>query len=127
MSITGRFRAGVGERIKSVRMRAMLDQKAMADKFDITRQSVNGYENERLMPSAKVIEAIAVEFGINPAWLMYGAGVRELSDSYDVDQEREKKLTSTQRALVEYIKSDKDAAAKMAKQLWDRALKTTKK
>lgn len=126
MNVTGKFRSGVGQRIKSIRMGAMLDQKAMAERFDITRQSVNGYENERLMPSAKVIEAMAVEFGVNPAWLMYGAGPKALSDVDRIDESLEKKLTSTQRALVEYIRSDKEAAARMAKQLWDKALKTSR-
>jgi transcriptional regulator with XRE-family HTH domain len=125
---TSEFTAGIGERIRAVRVAKNMDQIAMSEKLNVSRQSISGYETERLMPSTKMLEAIAVEFKVNPWWLLYGVGDRDLTySSVQSDATRnvvtDQTLSPQQRTLIEYIKIDRENAANIANQLFDRATK----
>ena len=129
MSATSKFTEGIGERIRYIRKQSSLSQVDLGEKLKVTRQSISGYETERLIPSTRVIENICDQYGVNPWWLLYGVGT-PLSESGDVRSSEglahlsmgREKLTHAQLTLIEYIKSDQVAAQELAKQLWDKAL-----
>ncbi len=130
MRVTSKYTEGIGERIRFIRRKANLDQVEFAKRLELTRQSISGYETERLMPSGKVLESISAQYGINPWWLLYGvgnteAGSEEATSQRTIDRpfSMKEELTPTQRSLIEYIKGDEDAAQQLARMLWDKAVK----
>ncbi len=130
MRATSKFTEGLGERIRYIRKHSGLSQVDLGKKLNVTRQSISGYETERLIPSTRVVENICEQHGVNPWWLLYGVGTLS-AESGDVSSLESlghlsgggEQLSNAQLALIEYVKSDKDAAQQMAKQLWDKALK----
>ena len=48
---------GFGERMRYIRRRANLNQEDLANKLNLSRQSINAYENERAMPSFKALNS----------------------------------------------------------------------
>ena len=130
MRATSKFTVGLGERIRHIRKQSDLSQVDLGEKLKVTRQSISGYETERLVPSTRVIENICDQYGVNPWWLLYGVGTPS-SESGDVSSLESlallsggrEQLSNAQLTLIEYVKSDKDAAQQLAKQLWDKALK----
>jgi transcriptional regulator with XRE-family HTH domain len=127
---TSNFTAGIGERLRSIRVAVNIDQVEMSKRMNVSRQSISGYETERLMPSNKILEKIAVEFNVNPWWLLFGVGDKDLAYSsvpsgavpHVVTDDN---LTPPQRTLIEYIKSDRESAANITKLLLDRGLKSS--
>lgn len=129
MRATSKFTEGLGERIRYIRKRSGLNQVDLGEKLQVTRQSISGYETERLIPSTRVIENICEQYGINPWWLLYGVGTAS-SESGDVSSLENlahlsggrEPLSNAQLTLIEHIKGDKEAARQLAKLLWDKAL-----
>jgi len=127
---TSKFTEGLGERIRYIRKQSGQSQVGLGEKLNVTRQSISGYETERLVPSNRVIENFCDQYGVNPWWLLYGVGTPS-SESGDVSSLESlahlsgggEQLSNVQLTLIEYIKSDKDTAQQLAKQLWDKALK----
>ena len=130
MRATSKFTEGLGERIRHIRKHSGLSQVDLGEKLNVTRQSISGYETERLIPSTRIVEKICEQHAVNPWWLLYGVGTPS-SESGDVSSPESlahlsgagEQLSNAQLALIEYIKSDKDVAQQLAKQLWDKALK----
>jgi len=125
-----KYTKGLGERIRFIRRNANLDQVKFAQRLEVTRQSISGYETERLMPSGKILESISDHFGVSPWWLLYGVGSAE-TGSEEVTSEKTmarpfpiiEELSPAQLSLIEYIKADKEAAKQLARMLWDKVLK----
>ncbi len=69
MQVTSKYTEGLGERIRFIRRNANLGQVEFAKRLEVSRQSISGYETERLMPSGKILESISDQFGVNPWWL----------------------------------------------------------
>ena len=129
MKVTTKYTQGIGERIRFVRKRAGLDQFKFAELLDVSRQSVSGYETERLMPSGKIIELISDQYQVNPWWIRYGVGEAEAGFEETASGRkmtlrfpRTEELTPVQHSLIEYIKSNKEAANQLARLLWNKAL-----
>lgn len=119
----------IGKRIREVRKRADLGQVELADQLDVTRQSISGYETERLRPSFGVINKICTIYGVYPWWLVYGIHSEPPGDGDSITGSHglpgtpgRNELTNSQRVLIEYIKSNRDAATKLGQLLWDKAL-----
>ncbi len=128
MKPTSKYTEGFGERMRYLRQKDKLKQDELAEKLNVTRQSISGYETERLFPSIKFVEKMCGLYNVSPWWLLYGVGYPITEDiapkgGIEYPPEREQGLTPTQMALIEFIKEDKDAAQQLAKQLWERALK----
>ena len=130
MQVTSKYTKGIGERIRFIRKSADLDQAEFGERLEISRQSISGYETERLMPSGKILELISDQFDVNPWWLLYGVGnieatseetrfTRTVTHPFPTAEE----LTPAQQSLIEYIRSDKEAAKQLARMLWNKALK----
>ncbi|MEE9466402.1 MAG: helix-turn-helix transcriptional regulator [Candidatus Neomarinimicrobiota bacterium] len=118
---------GIGDRVKSVRWNARLDQLRFGESVGVTRQSISAYETERLMPSRNVVERMSDTYGISPSWLLYGvkSGQDHEMASTQVsgpDKADEPKLSNAQRILLEYILDNKKAAQHLAEELFNKAL-----
>ncbi len=130
MKVTSKYTEGFGERMRDLRRKDKLKQDELAKKLNVTRQSISGYETERIFPSIKVVEKMCGLYNVSPWWLLYGIGYpitenRDIAPKGGIEYqpEGEQGLTPTQMALIEFIKEDKDAAQQLAKQLWEKALK----
>ncbi|UCH63478.1 MAG: helix-turn-helix transcriptional regulator [Fidelibacterota bacterium] len=127
MKASSKYTEGFGERMRYLRRKDKLKQNELAEKLNVTRQSISGYETERMIPSTRVIEKMCDLYGINPWWLMYGVGSSSSEKGEEISlmssAPYEEVLTDTQRTLINYIKSDKESAKQLAKLLWDRAVK----
>ena len=64
----------IGTRIKQLRKALGLTQQEFADRLQIARNNVAGYEIERRSPSDAVITLICREFGCREDWLRAGEG-----------------------------------------------------
>lgn len=62
------------DRIKEVRINRNLTQQAFADKLQITRSNIAGYETGKRIPSDAVVSLICREFNVNENWLRNGDG-----------------------------------------------------
>ena len=129
MPATNKYTKGIGERIRLIRRGAHLQQDEFGQKLGLTRQSISAYENERGIPSRRVIAKMCDLFGVSPAWLHYGVGnffqnletVSEIPMPAHVPGSGEE-LTSEQRTLIEYVKSNEAMARRLAKLLLDQGL-----
>lgn len=64
----------MNERIKQLRNSLSLTQHAFAQKLDISRNNIAGYEAGTRKPSDAVISLICVTFNVNETWLRTGKG-----------------------------------------------------
>lgn len=129
MKATTKFTVGMGERIRFVRVRANLSQQELGENLSVSRQSISGYETERLRPSSSIIEKLCDQYMVKPWWILYGVDspadefaelatgsiATQLSRSTD-------NLSNAQKTLIDYIVNDQDAAQNLAKMLWNKAL-----
>lgn len=63
-----------GERLKEARKSAKISRKALADKLDLTQQSVYFWETDVNVPKSQKMDAIATALGVPLQWLVYGLG-----------------------------------------------------
>ncbi len=125
METTIKYSAGMGRRIREVRKRADLGQLDLANELGVTRQSISGYETERLRPSFDVIHRICNLYNVYPWWLLYGVNSPPVNpDTIGADSHPAGplSLSNSQQALIEYIKSNRAAAEKLGAHLWNKAL-----
>lgn len=124
---TSSFTAGLGERLRSIRVAVSIDQIEMSERLNVSRQSISGYETERLMPSTKMLEKIAIKFKVNPWWLLYGVGDKDLAYSSVPSGARlnvvtDEQLSYNQRTLIDFIKTNSEHAANITRILLERGL-----
>ena len=62
------------ERLKALRKELGLTQQAFADRLNITRANIAGYEIGSRNPSDAVISLICKQFNVNEQWLRTGEG-----------------------------------------------------
>ena len=60
----------LGEQIKKLRMNKGMSQVQLADKLNITKQSVSNWENEYIMPSVDMLIKIANFFNVSTDYLL---------------------------------------------------------
>ena len=130
MRAPSKYTNGLGERIRYVRKQSGMSQGELGDMLHLSRQSISGYETERLYPSTRVLENICEQYNVPPWWLLYGVGSQFAESSGASPSEtpaylssKSKQLTHAQLSLIEYIREDKDAAQQLARMLWNKALK----
>lgn len=73
------------DRIKEIRNSRKLTQQAFADKLQIPRNNIAGYETGKRSPSDAVVSLICREFNVNEEWLRFGKG--EMFMELDREQE----------------------------------------
>ena len=121
------YSAGMGKRIRDVRKKADMGQIEFAEQLEVTRQSISGYETGRLRPSFGVINKICRLHAVYPWWLIYGIVSPEPADiahegNDSMGGDASHNLSNTQRALIDYIRTNRDAAQNLGQLLWDKAL-----
>lgn len=60
----------LGEQIKKLRMNKGMSQVQLADKLNVTKQSVSNWENEYIMPSVDMLIKIANFFNVSTDYLL---------------------------------------------------------
>ena len=60
----------LGEQIKKLRMNKGMSQVQLADKLNVTKQSVSNWENENIMPSVDMLIKIANFFNVSTDYLL---------------------------------------------------------
>ena len=75
----------INERIFLIRNEEDLTQQAFADRILVSRSFVSRMESGKEKPSESLLKLIALEFGINEEWLLFGNG-EMYSDVYENDR-----------------------------------------
>ena len=60
----------LGEQIKKLRMNKGMSQVQLAEKLNVTKQSVSNWENEYIMPSVDMLIKIANFFNVSTDYLL---------------------------------------------------------
>ncbi len=117
--ITDSYTEGMGERIRWIRVTNRLSQAGLGDKLGVSRQSISGYETERLSPSRTVVHRMCKIYNTDPAWVFYGVseGLTGLTQHPNKDQ-----LTPAQDALIALIMEDSKFARNLQRKLWGEAV-----
>ncbi len=119
-----------GERFRQIRRAAKLTQEEFGQILDVSRQTVNAYENDRQRPPLDMLEKVCRGQGISPRWLLTGQGDPRMDTAYPPAEDSrapiavtEETLTPEQLALINYITEDQRRAVKLARFLLDEGLK----
>lgn len=74
----------VGERVKYLRNELGLNQTEFAEKINIKRSTVAGYENNSRKVIDRAIADIVREYNVNYEWLVYGEGEMFIDNDEDI-------------------------------------------
>ncbi len=93
------------ENLKKLRMDRGLSQQALAEKFNLTQQSIYKYENGLAEPNIETLKSFAVFFGISVDYLIGGSDVSSWEDMLATlsPTEKEIKLLQNFRYLAPEI------------------------
>ena len=64
----------MNERLKTLRNNLNLTQQAFADRLNVSRNNIAGYETGKSSPGDAVVSLICKEFNVREEWLRNGAG-----------------------------------------------------
>jgi transcriptional regulator with XRE-family HTH domain len=116
----------IGKRLKQLREEHDLLQKELAEKLNISQQTISLYESDKREPDYDMLKKIAEFFNVSTDFLLGESNIRNPYNSDDY------KLTPEEKELLEKIKADpdlsilfhdlKDAPKRKIKQLlktWD--------
>ncbi len=119
IKITDSYTEGMGERIRWVRVTNKLSQADLGDMLGVSRQSISGYETERLSPSRTVVHRMCKIYNTVPAWVFYGIseGMSGL-----LPHPNKTDLTPAQDALIALIMDDPEFARNLQRKLWGEAV-----
>ena len=119
-----------GERFRQIRRAARLTQEEFGQMLGVSRQTINAYENDRQRPPLDMLEKVCREQGISPRWILTGQGESRMDTAYPPAEDSsapiavtEEALAPEQLALINYITEDRGRAVKLARFLFDEALK----
>lgn len=126
----GGYTEGLGERVRYCRKELDMTQGELSNILGVTRQTIYGYESNRMRPPTQMIEKIADLTHYSPAWILFGLGDpsgREMENNLASllgarGKDGFSSLSQSQLSLIKYILSDSMAADRMAQILWDKAL-----
>lgn len=96
----------VNTRVKMLRSHLNISQNDLAKKTGVTSVTIYQIENGQSNPSAKTIEKIIQNTGVNREWLLHGTGEMTFSETVRVD-EGDKKASWSEKAF-EAIKSQNE-------------------
>lgn len=71
----------LGERLFEARQAAGLGMRKLSQLAHVGEATINDIEKGRHGASTDTVERLAIALGVRPAWLAYGDGVREATDS----------------------------------------------
>ena len=85
------------QRIRNLRLSRGLNQVQLADRLDVSKQSVSNWENDNIMPSVEMLEKIADFFAVSTDYLL-GREQREHQDGTLLD------VTGLTPRQIEHVK-----------------------
>ena len=85
----------IGERIKIIRRFLNLNQETVAQKLQISIQTLSRYENGMRSPTSLFLQDFGKTYHINANWLLYGKGEMFLQDPevLEIVQDKQQRLT----------------------------------
>ncbi len=99
----------IGSRIKSERESQGMTLKDVADKIGVATSTIQRYEAGAIQKiKLPVIEAIAKNLGVNPAWLVGKSDDKRLPKSKRMDDDAAYYLDEETRKIAQDIYEDKD-------------------
>lgn len=93
-TLAGSVTKAVGKRIKCLRKDHFLTQESMADKFKVSRQTIQKWESGESLPAYDHIRALREHFGVSADFILFGA-----EGSSDAQQTRTNNAPATAGAL----------------------------
>ncbi len=78
IAYSDRFRPAIGKRLRCARVALGRSQDGMARELGIARQTLAGYQNGHSEPLSSLLARLCEDFGLDPAWLLAGAGDRAM-------------------------------------------------
>ena len=120
-----------GERFRKIRKLAGLSQEEFGKVLDVSRQTINAYENDRQRPTMDMMQKVCDLQNVNPNWLLTGTGETKRSAQYTFRREGgqvfavgESGFTPEQHALMNFIAEDPERAAKLSQLLMSGGLES---
>ena len=110
-----------GERFRTIRKRAKLNQDEFGQILGVSRQTINAYENNRQRPPLDMMEKVCKLQSISPIWLLSGYGKPNIDKDYPESEGRAARhaiadeiLSAEQKALMNFIALTRERADKLA-------------
>ena len=118
-----------GERFRTIRKSAKMNQDEFGQVLGVSRQTINAYENNRQRPPLDMMEKVCNLQKISPVWLLSGYGKRQIDTDYPETEGRSARhaiadeiLSSEQKALMNFIALNRERADKLAQILMEQGL-----
>ncbi len=119
-----------GERFRQIRRMTRLTQEEFGELVNVSRQTINAYENDRQRPPIAMMEKVCQIHGVSPRWILTGLGEPKADPAYQTAEEAvhgwsagKESLSPEQVSLVKFIAEDRERAVKLTHYLLDKALK----
>lgn len=119
-----------GERFRTIRKMAKLNQDEFGRLLGVSRQTINAYENDRQRPPLDMMEKVCAREHISPIWLLSGYGNPKLMDDYKQTEGvytprgiADDLLSPEQKALINFVTYNRELADKLAHLLMDKGLR----
>lgn len=87
----------VGQKVKNLREKLMLSQRAFASKLGVSSTAISQIENGGGV-TGKLAKRICEAYKVNPEWLLYGRGEMFLEDS----KKENKDIKDVKEKLIEF-------------------------
>ncbi|MCH8327695.1 MAG: helix-turn-helix transcriptional regulator [Candidatus Marinimicrobia bacterium] len=118
-----------GERFRTIRKTAKLNQDEFGRILGVSRQTINAYENNRQRPPLDMMEKVCKLQSISPIWLLSGYGKPNIDKDYPESEGRAARhaiadeiLSAEQKALMNFIAFNRERADKLAHVLMEQGL-----
>lgn len=118
-----------GERFRTIRKMAKLNQDEFGGLLGVSRQTINAYENNRQRPPLDMMEKVCAQEHISPIWLLSGYGKPKLTENYKQAEGvytpqgiADDLLSPEQKALINFVTYNRAMADKLARLLMGKGL-----
>ncbi len=118
-----------GERFRTIRKTAKMNQDEFGRILGVSRQTINAYENNRQTPPLVMMEKVCLLQGVSPVWLLSGYGKPNIDKDYPEASATSARhaiaddiLSTEQKALMNFIAFNRERADKLAHVLMEQGL-----
>ena len=92
----------VGERIRELRKKNCLSQEELADKLNVSRQSIQKWETDANMPSVEAVKCMSCFFNVDINYLINGTVTNNFKDN-DNQESRKHRFKKTSKIFVSML------------------------
>ncbi len=102
----------IGERIYDIRKKRNLSQGELADKLDVSRQTVSKWENNMCLPEVEKLLQLSEALGVTTDYLLKGVAEKDITSEKETvyvyvkepcDEKEEKRLRSRRNAGIVFM------------------------